>query len=665
MPAFDNAVIYHIYPLGYCGCPPQNSYTQSGSPILRVIEQLPILKAQGFNTIFFGPLFESSRHGYDTADYRKLDSRLGTNDDFKKVCAEIHALGMRVIVDGVFNHVGREFWAFKDLLQHKLSSRYKDWFHVRDGNSNYNDGFWYEGWEGHFELVKLNLYNPEVKEHIFDSVKLWRDEFGLDGLRLDVAYCLEPNFLKELHTRCKSLSPDFWIMGEAIHGNYATWANNEMCDSVTNYVCYKGLYSSFNSLNMFEIAHSLNQQYSSNNWGNVRGRFLYCFADNHDVSRVASILTNKEHLAPLYTLLFTMPGVPGVYYGSEYAVTGEKSKGDSDLRREFKLSEAKAIPLTSHIAKLAKAHTKLKPLCVGDYRHIILQNKFFAFERELNGDKVFVLINADSGPSTFNLWGDGEYVDVLSGDIVNTSAPITLPAYQSAVLAKSYVPDELTISLPASPLKQLLDTKPKALLIDLDGTLTDTEADFLEAMKNGLKLLNLTLTDGTAERIVGGNAVYYKETLEEQLGAANADKMYALITKLRLEKWDSQGVKLIDGAEELLKNAKRDGIKLALVTSTARDLTFAKLAYARVLSLFDVIVTAECYEGFKPSPAPYLKTLELLQIPAADCLAFEDSAPGLLSATAAGLRTVLIAGVVDVDETVAEKAEVIIKNFEL
>ncbi len=438
---YNNAVIYHIYPLGYVGAESENSFGEpegnGKSPILKVIEQIPVLKEMGFNTIYFGPVFESTEHGYDTADYTKIDNRLGTNDDFAVVCKALHDNGFSVVLDGVFNHVGRDFWAFKDVKEKGFNSKYTNWFHVRTGNSNYNDGFYYEGWEGHFNLVKLNLSNPEVREHIFNAVKGWYEEFGIDGLRLDVAYCLDLHFLKELSVFCQTMEKNFWLMGETLHGDYNKWMNREMLHSVTNYECYKGLYSSFNELNMFEIAYSLNRQFGSESWCLYRGQRLYTFVDNHDVSRIASILKDKKHLPGIYTLLFTMPGIPGVYYASEYAAEGLKADGDISLRIKFELSEFKRIELTDVISKLAHAHASLKPLHSGDYKQLVLQNRHFAFSRSCDGETVYTLINVDSAPVTISLNTSGVYSDIFTGKTVDTSAGIELPAYGSMVLFRA------------------------------------------------------------------------------------------------------------------------------------------------------------------------------------------------------------------------------------
>ena len=172
MSDFTNFAVYHIYPLGFCGCPKTNDYSENTENRLKKIEDaIPHIKEMGFNAIYFGPVFQSVAHGYDTVDYTKIDSRLGTNADFAALCKKLHENGIKVILDGVFNHVGRDFTKFVEVRNGNNS--YRDWFHINDGNSCYNDGFWYEGWEGHYELVKLNLYNPAVKEYLKEVITGW------------------------------------------------------------------------------------------------------------------------------------------------------------------------------------------------------------------------------------------------------------------------------------------------------------------------------------------------------------------------------------------------------------------------------------------------------------------------------------------------------------
>lgn len=431
---YEKTSFYHIYPLGYCGeLKPNNYVSEPTGKIKDVIKQIPKIKEMGFNAIYFGPVFESVKHGYDTVDYRTIDRRLGTNEDFKEVCSALHENGIKVVIDGVFNHVGRDFWAFKDVREKKWDSQYKDWFHLRDGNSHFNDGFYYEGWEGHYDLVKLNLYNADVRNHLKECITGWVNEFGIDGLRLDVAYCLDENFLKELRRHCKGISEDFWLMGETLHGDYNKWANPEMLDSVTNYECYKGLYSSFNDMNMFEIAYSMNRQFGSENWCIYRGKHLYCFLDNHDVSRIATILKNKEHLKPLYALLFTMPGIPAVYYGSEYGWEADKKDGDDGLRVPYKSQEN--TELTDLISKLAKFHSESDALCYGSYRQAQLQNHNYAFVRETNNETVVSMINAGDA-FTFNANMNGMYEDILTGEKFDLSQGVPVEKNSARVLKK-------------------------------------------------------------------------------------------------------------------------------------------------------------------------------------------------------------------------------------
>ena len=356
-------------------------------------------KKLGANAIYFSPVFESDTHGYNTRDYTKIDTRLGTNEDFATICDNLHKEGIKVVLDGVFNHVGRGFWAFQDVLEKKWDSPYKDWFHISfDGNSNYNDGLWYEGWEGNYDLVKLNLRNEDVIQHIFAAIKGWVEEFDIDGLRLDVAYCLDHDFLRRLRSFCDSLKPDFFLVGETLHGDYNQWMNDSMLHSVTNYECYKGLYSSFNSMNMFEINHSLLRQFGPDNWTLYKGKHLLCFVDNHDVTRIASILTNEKHLPLIYGMLFGMPGIPCVYYGSEWGAKARKEEGDPALRACFDAPEWNDLSET--ISRLSEIKKNSEALNYGSFRSVLLTNRQCIFERKSEHERIYVAINADENSST-------------------------------------------------------------------------------------------------------------------------------------------------------------------------------------------------------------------------------------------------------------------------
>ena len=424
------SVFYQIYPLGFCGAPFENDGVLTPR-IRKVIDWIPHIKNLGANAIYFSPVFESDTHGYNTRDFRKIDVRLGTNEDFTDVCQALHKEGIKVVLDGVFNHVGRGFWAFQDVLEKRWDSPYKDWFHISfDGNSNYNDGLWYEGWEGNYDLVKLNLCHPDVKQHIFDSIRSWVEEFDIDGLRLDVAYCLDENFVRELRAFCDSLKPDFFLVGEMLHGDYNRLMNDSMLHSATNYECYKGLFSSFNSMNMFEIIHSLLRQFGPENWTLYRGKHLLCFVDNHDVSRIASNLTNEQHLPLIYALCFGMPGIPCVYYGSEWGAKANKSEGDPALRACFDAPVEN--DLTVWISKLAAAKKASNALNYGDFRSVVLTNRQCIFERKTDSERVLVAINADNVPYTAHFdAGCGTAVDLITGNTHDFGGGSELPPYSA------------------------------------------------------------------------------------------------------------------------------------------------------------------------------------------------------------------------------------------
>lgn len=412
-----DSVFYHIYPLGFCGCPEYNDGNVEYR-LDKLIKWIPHLKEMGINALYLGPVFQSKKHGYDTSDYYTIDCRLGDNESFKRICQKLHENGIRVVLDGVFNHVGRDFWAFKDVQQYGRSSQYCGWFQNLnfDGRSPYNDNFWYEGWSGHYDLVKLNLYNRDVVDHLMGAIGKWIDEFGIDGLRLDAADCIEPNFFKELRNFCKSKNPNFWLMGEIIHGDYNRWANPEMMDSVTNYECYKGIYSSHNDKNYFEIAHSLQRQFS--NGGIYQNLCLYNFVDNHDVNRIGSTLRNLDHVNNVYTILFTMPGVPSIYYGSEWAIEGKRTRESDVMLRpclELESVMGKSKTLVPQIGKLSALRRHFSALCDGKYENIVIRNEQLVFKRYNNENTMAVALNLSDCDYTidFGINGGCVLTDVL------------------------------------------------------------------------------------------------------------------------------------------------------------------------------------------------------------------------------------------------------------
>lgn len=390
---YDSAVFYHIYPLGLCGCPHDNT-GEKESHFDKLNEWAAHANRIGCTAIYIGPLFESGSHGYDTIDYRMVDRRLGTNEDFKQFVKNCHDMGMKVIVDGVFNHTGRDFFAFQDIKKNRENSSYKDWYCNVNfwGNTEYNDGFSYDNWGGYNLLAKLNQWNPEVKNYHFDTVRFWVDEFDIDGIRLDAADVLDHGFMHELRQVCDTLKPEFWLMGEVIHGDYSRWANGDMLHSVTNYELHKGLFSGHNDHNYFEIAHTIKRL--NGIVGNTR---LYTFTDNHDVARIYSKLNNKQHMYNVALLQYTVPGIPSIYYGSEFGVEGDKNRdSDWNLRPDLNLSDFnEKDELPALFTKLGFIKQKFPELTYGDYRELALTTRQFSFARCLDGKAVIILVNND------------------------------------------------------------------------------------------------------------------------------------------------------------------------------------------------------------------------------------------------------------------------------
>ncbi len=426
---YDEAVFYHIYPLGLTGAPKENSYREPVHRLNTLLPWISHIKELGCNAIYIGPLFESVGHGYETTDYKKLDSRLGTNEDLTNFVKECHTQGIRVILDGVFNHTGRDFFAFRDIKRNRENSPYKDWYCNVNfwGNNEYNDGFSYENWGGYNLLVKLNQKNPAVKDYICDVIRFWVSAFDIDGIRLDAADVLNFDYMQALRRVANEVKPDFWLMGEVIHGDYNRWVNEGTLHSVTNYHLHKALYSGHNDHNYFEIAHTVKRLYEMGG-SRPEGLKLYNFVDNHDVERIYTKLTNKAHFTPVHILLYTLPGIPSIYYGSEFGIEGKKEQfSDDSLRPALSLSDlGNAItdnPYTRLLTALGHIRQTTPALSYGDYKELLLTNRQYAFSRTHNGTTVLVTVNNDDIDYVMTLTCGAvpQYRGALSGEIVTVN----------------------------------------------------------------------------------------------------------------------------------------------------------------------------------------------------------------------------------------------------
>lgn len=404
---YEEAVFYHMYPIGMTGAPRENREPEISHRLRELNEWLPYVQEIGCDAVYIGPLFESSTHGYDTKDYRLVDRRLGDNDDFKSFVKRAHDYGIKVVVDGVFNHTGREFFAFEDIRKNRENSPYCKWYKGLwfDGNNPYNDGFSYEAWRGCFELVNLNLQEQEVREYLLETIRFWISEFDIDGIRLDCADCLDFSFMEQMRSRTGERKEDFWLMGEVIHGDYSRYIGDgsKMLHSVTNYELHKALYSGHNDHNYFEIAHTVKREFDQNG-GLYRDLMLYSFVDNHDVDRLASKLNCYEHIHLAFMLMYMLPGIPSIYYGSEWGIQGQKKGPDDDgLRPEVKLDEIMADnphpDLTEWIRVLGKLR-KEYPACIyGKYAELYLSNRQYAFARIYGEEIIITAVNNDDQPA--------------------------------------------------------------------------------------------------------------------------------------------------------------------------------------------------------------------------------------------------------------------------
>ena len=395
---YEEAIFYHMYPFGMVGAPKYNDGVIQHH-FQQLQQWLDHLQELGISAIYIGPLFESISHGYDTKDYYQVDCRLGTNEEFKQFVHSCHRHNIKVVVDGVFNHTGKQFFAFQDIIEHREQSIYKDWYKEIDFSRTAISGepFHFSAWHNIYDLANLNLQNPDVKQYLFGAVRHWIHEFKIDGIRLDCADCLDFDFLKQLRALCDHEKEDFWLMGELIHGDYSSWIHDDMLHSSTNYELHKGLYSGHNDHNYFEIAHSIRRQFDDNG-GIYKGMKLYTFVDNHDVDRLASKLNTKEHLPLVYTCLYTLPGIPSIYYGSEWGIEGKKEGSNDDpLRPQLHLEEMqtknKDNLLTHTIKKLANVRKNYLSLSYGKYKELFLSNEQYAYARYLDDEMLVVALN--------------------------------------------------------------------------------------------------------------------------------------------------------------------------------------------------------------------------------------------------------------------------------
>lgn len=330
----DHAIWWHVYPLGFCGAPIRDVTSRETTHRLpHLTSWLPYAVDLGCSGLLLGPVFESTSHGYDTTDYLRLDPRLGDDADLDALIAEAKEKGLRIVLDGVFNHVGREHPAFQGVLEQGPSAPEADWFHLT----------WPQEWapgvepeyatfEGHGGLVALDHSSPAVEQLVVDVMLHWLRR-GIDGWRLDAAYAVPPEFWARVLPRVREEFPSAWFLGEVIHGDYVDIVRRSTIDSLTQYELWKAIWSSLLDTNFHELAWSLTRH------GEFVEHFVpQTFVGNHDTTRIATKVGDEGLAVLAVTILFTVAGIPSVYYGDEHAFAGEKTEGwsgDDQVRPVF------------------------------------------------------------------------------------------------------------------------------------------------------------------------------------------------------------------------------------------------------------------------------------------------------------------------------------------
>ncbi|TFV58038.1 DUF3459 domain-containing protein [Mycobacterium sp. PS03-16] len=391
-----HAIWWHVYPLGFVGAfPADPAPTPDEHRLLRLVDWLDHAVALGASGIALGPVFASRTHGYDTTDHYRVDPRLGDDGDLDTLIAEAHRRGLRVLLDGVFNHVGTDFPRYREALDGGPDHPSSAWFRRRHGE--------FDTFEGHGELIALNHREPDVVDYTVEVMSHWLAR-GADGWRLDAAYAVPDRFWAEVLPRVREAHPDAWFVGEVIHGDYAARVAAGF-HSVTQYELWKAVWSSLNDGNFHELDHALIRH------NELLATFApLTFVGNHDVTRIASRLTDPRHLEHALVLLFTLGGVPSIYAGDEFGYLGvkeDRAGGDDAVRPEF--GPAAEAPRDNDVYRshqfligLRRRHPWLHRATTTPVR---LDNRSYVYETRRDDDALLVALNLEDTPLTVTLAG--------------------------------------------------------------------------------------------------------------------------------------------------------------------------------------------------------------------------------------------------------------------
>jgi cyclomaltodextrinase / maltogenic alpha-amylase / neopullulanase len=436
------SIWWQVYPLGFTGAltagPPAES--PAGHHLRRLERWLAYAADLGCSGLLLGPIFAAETHGYDTIDHFRIDPRLGDDADFNALAAAARQRGLPIVLDGVFNHVGRGFTMFTRALADGPDSAAAGWFRPRrepDGSVSYDT------FEGHHQLVAFNHGEPAVAAHVTAVMNHWLDR-GASGWRLDAAYAVPPSFWREVLPNVRARHPAAWFVAEVIHGDYARYAADSGIDSVTQYELWKAIWSSLNDRNFFELAWALDRH----------NRFLSAltpltFVGNHDVTRIVSRLSDERHLGHALAVLFSVGGTPAVYYGDEQGRSGikeDRAGGDDAIRPAYP-ADPDRLPaagwpvyrLHQRLIALRRRHPWL-----AEARTTVahLTNRAVALQASVPGDgtRVITLLNADDRPQDFPLDLSGLLTTETLGPESEDGEPATVPAHAWRIIVTRPIP---------------------------------------------------------------------------------------------------------------------------------------------------------------------------------------------------------------------------------
>lgn len=367
-----------------------------GGDLAGVRSHVDYLKALGVGTVYLTPVFEGpANHGYETTDYSRIDPRFGTNEELKGLASDLHSRGMRLVLDGVFNHSGRGYFAFQDILKNQAASQYTNWYSVQSFPVTASGTPSYEGWNGHGSLPRLKTANPDVQKALLKDVSYWNQFVRLDGWRLDVAQDVHPDFWKGFRKQIRKDNPSAWSCGE-IWTNSSDWLQGDMFDSVMNYPFREAVIELLvtKSAKPSEFLDLLTYNYYG--YAPEVSRNLYNLVSSHDTPRFKTLAGGDERLQRLAaTIQFTWPGLPAVYYGEEIGMEGG---ADPANRRGMRWDiAALASGLRDHYSRLATLKRSSRLLAMGEPVRLFVDDtaRSFAYARVAQGyDPVLVVVNA-------------------------------------------------------------------------------------------------------------------------------------------------------------------------------------------------------------------------------------------------------------------------------